>query len=142
MEDTIVLQVGIKILLKNKEGKYLLVRRSLEKYPEVTGRWDIVGGRIKPGTPLLENLQREVKEETGLEITGNPTLIAAQDIFKNNRHIVRLSYVGDSFGDVQLDQSENDMYEWYTWDELIAKDDLDVYFQELVRNNNSEFSRK
>lgn len=58
------LQVGVKILLRNNEGKYLLVRRSSEKYPEVGHyQWDIVGGRIDPGFPLLDNLNREIKEE-------------------------------------------------------------------------------
>jgi len=47
------LQVGVKILLKNSEGKYLLIRRSAEKYPEVGARWDIVGGRID-GEPKLD----------------------------------------------------------------------------------------
>jgi len=50
------LQVGVKALLRNKEGKYLLIRRSSEKYPEVGAKWDIVGGRINPGETLLENL--------------------------------------------------------------------------------------
>lgn len=127
------LQVGVKILLKNEEGKYLLLRRSLEKYPEVQGRWDIVGGRIHPGTPLMENLRREVSEETRLEIFGNPKLIAAQDIFTNNaRHIVRLTYVGQAAGEVVLDTSENDMYRWYSWDELIQLDDIDIYFKKLL----------
>ncbi len=62
------LQVGVKILLKSKEGKYLLVKRSAEKYPEVGAKWDIVGGRIDPGSSLIDNLKREVMEETGLEI--------------------------------------------------------------------------
>lgn len=51
------LQVGVKVLLKNPEGKYLLVKRSNKKYPEVGATWDIVGGRIDPGLPLLENLK-------------------------------------------------------------------------------------
>ena len=29
------LQVGVKILLQNKEGKFLFLERNLEKYPEV-----------------------------------------------------------------------------------------------------------
>jgi len=37
------LQVGVKVLLKNKEGKFLLIRRSPKKYPEVGPKWDIVG---------------------------------------------------------------------------------------------------
>jgi len=34
MPEDIKLQVGVKILLKNSEEKYLLLRRNLEKYPE------------------------------------------------------------------------------------------------------------
>ena len=64
----IVLQVGVKILLKNSEGKYLLLRRNPEKYPEAQCGWDIVGGRIDAGSTLLDNLKREIKEETNLDI--------------------------------------------------------------------------
>jgi len=49
MENNLILQVGVKILLQNQKNKYLLLRRSLEKYPEIQGRWDIVGGRINTG---------------------------------------------------------------------------------------------
>ncbi len=61
------LQVGVKALLKNKNGKYLLLRRNPKKYPDVGPKWDIVGGRINPGSLLLENLKREIKEEVGLD---------------------------------------------------------------------------
>jgi len=74
------LQVGVKVLLRNKEGKYLLVRRSSEKYPEVGATWDLVGGRIDAGTLLQENLKREVKEEIGLTLKKEPMIVAAQDI--------------------------------------------------------------
>jgi ADP-ribose pyrophosphatase YjhB (NUDIX family) len=135
MDNPMILQVGVKILLKNEDGKYLLLRRSLEKYPDIKGRWDIVGGRINPGTTLLENLQREVSEETGLEIIGAPTLIAAQDILrKAGHHIVRLTYVGDARGDIKLDTSENDMYKWHSKEELLALDDVDTYFKELLKD--------
>jgi ADP-ribose pyrophosphatase YjhB (NUDIX family) len=133
MEGGITLQVGVKILLKNDEGKYLLLRRSLEKYPEIVGRWDIVGGRIDPGKTLLENLKREIKEETGLELVGEPKLVAAQDILRDNgRHIVRLTYLGKSAGEVKLDRSENEEYKWFSMEELLAIDDVDVYFKELL----------
>ena len=133
MGNNITLQVGVKILLKNKEGKYLLLRRSLEKYPEVKGRWDIVGGRIEPGKPLLENLQREIKEEVGLVLEGVPRLISAQDILRNpEKHVVRLTYLGKGDGEITLDRTENDMYKWYSWDELESLEDVDMYFKELL----------
>lgn len=136
MENNITLQVGVKALLKNKEGKYLLIRRSLIKYPEIKGRWDIVGGRIDPGTILLENLRREIKEETNLELVNTPQLIAAQDIIpKSDKHVVRLTYIGEVAGQIKLDESENDMYHWYSADELKQISDMDIYFKELLDNN-------
>lgn len=135
--ENIVLQVGVKVLLKNSEGKYLMIRRSLEKYHEVTEtRWDIVGGRINPGQPLMQNLAREVKEETDLELVGQPRLIAAQDILRvPDRHIVRLTYVGECKGEVVLDTSENDAHQWLGFDELIKLEGVDIYFKELLNQN-------
>jgi 8-oxo-dGTP diphosphatase len=129
----VTLQVGVKILLKNNEGRYLLLRRSLEKYPEIEGRWDIVGGRINPGTPLIENLEREIREETGLSLSGKPRLVAAQDILRSpERHVVRLTYLGEASGNLVLDTSENDLCRWYSKEELLKLDDMDVYFKELL----------
>ncbi len=133
MENQIILQVGVKALLKNKEGKYLLLRRSLEKYPDIQGRWDIVGGRIDPGTTLLANLQREVSEETGLRLVGEPQLVAAQDIMRSpGKHVVRLTYIGEVEGDLVLDVTENDKSEWYSWEDIVKVEDLDVYFKEIL----------
>ena len=129
----IKLQVGVKIFLKNEEGKYLLVRRSLEKYKGVSGVWDIVGGRIEPGSKLIDNLKREVMEETQLEIISEPILIFAQDIIPNaEKHIVRLTYIGDTFGNPVLDTSENVEYKWLTIEEMMKHDDLDIYIKELL----------
>lgn len=129
------LQVGVKILLKNKEGKYLLVRRSSEKYPEVEQQWDIVGGRIIPGTPLIKNLKREVKEEVNLEIDEESIkLISAQDILRiEGRHVVRLTYLGEVEGEPILDE-EHSEYKWVTMNELknFSKEELDMYFKELL----------
>lgn len=133
MGENMILQVGVKALIKNKDGKYLLLRRSEEKYPEVSGRWDIVGGRIDPGKTLIENLRREIFEETKMELIGEPKLIAAQDILKNpGRHVVRLTYSGEARGEVVLDKEENDTFRWYSLEELRAETDLDDYLKELL----------
>jgi ADP-ribose pyrophosphatase YjhB (NUDIX family) len=135
MSNNIILQVGVKVLLRNREGKYLLVHRSSEKYPEVkTGRWDIVGGRINPGVPLIDNLKREIKEETGLALVSEPKLVAAQDILRNpEKHVVRLTYLGEADGTVDLDTSENDSYQWYSGREIATLEDVDGYLHELLQ---------
>ena len=146
-----VLQVGVKVLLKNSQGKYLLVRRNPKKYPEVGPKWDIVGGRINPGFILMENLKREVKEETGLELSIEPKLAAAQDIFvrryaddadlnkelseeKIERHVVRLTYIGEIEGEPNNLGDDHLEVKWFTAQEIKAMDVniLDSYFKELV----------
>jgi len=128
------LQVGVKVLLRNSEGKFLLIKRSAKKYPEVGPRWDIVGGRINPGSSLLENLRREVKEETQLDLTDDPRLVAAQDILRfPGRHVVRLTYTAEITGTPVLDE-EHEAYQWATLEEIksLPKDQLDIYFRELL----------
>lgn len=128
-----ILQVGVKALLRNAEGKYLLLRRSLETYPEVKNRWDIVGGRIEAGTPLLDNLHREIKEETGLLLRGEPVLVAAQDILRvPGKHVVRLTFIAQADGELSLDGKEHDSFAWLTAPELAAQEGLDEYLKEIL----------
>lgn len=133
------LQVGVKILLKNSQGEYLLVRRSLKKYPEVGDhQWDIVGGRIDPGIPLLKNLKREIKEEVGLDLVNEPRLIAAQDILRiPGRHVVRLTYVGEIHGEPKLDPDEHNEYGWFTLEEVKNLQGLDLYFKEVLNSQSA-----
>ncbi|MEK7631659.1 MAG: NUDIX domain-containing protein [Patescibacteria group bacterium] len=56
------------------DGKVLILREST-KYQDGTNaaKYDIVGGRIKPGQAFDESLRREIREETGLEVQlGRP----------------------------------------------------------------------
>jgi 8-oxo-dGTP pyrophosphatase MutT (NUDIX family) len=128
-----ILQVGVKALLKNKDGKYLILKRSAEKYGKFGDMWDIVGGRIEPGSSLMENLKREVTEETQLQISSEPRLLHAQDILRHkDKHVVRLTYVADATGEVVLDTSENVDYKWLTLDELRRLSGLDEYVKEIL----------
>ena len=130
----VVLQVGVKILLKNPDGKYLLVRRNPKKYPEVGPKWDIVGGRIDAGSTLFENLKREIKEEVNLNYEGEPKLVAAQDILRvPGRHVVRLTYTGEMSGEPVLDDDHLEV-KWFEADEIknMSEQELDIYFKALI----------
>lgn len=55
-------------------GKILLLQESTN-YDDGTnaGKWDVPGGRVTPGEQWDQALLREIKEETGLEVTiGKP----------------------------------------------------------------------
>lgn len=129
-----VLQVGVKVLIKNSDNKYLFLKRSLVTYPETTGNnLDIPGGRIEIGTPLIENLQREVSEETGLTLDiASLKLLAAQDIIRAEKHVVRLTYTGTATGDIVLDPKEHESFEWIDLSDLKEKKELDKYTKEVL----------
>lgn len=111
----------------------MLMHRSVVKYPGTKGTWDIIGGRINPGSRLMENLRREVKEETQLEIISEPVLVAAQDIIPNEeKHVVRLTYFARTTGEPVLDIEENDEYKWLSLAEMKRHEDVDVYAKELI----------
>ena len=129
-----ILQVGVKALLRNKEGKYLLLKRAPSQSKGIDGTWDIVGGRIEVGTDLVSNLRREIHEETGLTLSSEPRLIYSQDIFwkEKDTHVVRLTYLGEADGLPVLDTRENIEYRWLTSAEIRSCNPLDVYVQELI----------
>lgn len=125
------LQVGVKILLKNKDGKYLILFRSFQTDPKPDKEyWDIPGGRINIGFSLVENLKREVMEETGLEMNDQPKLIYAQDILKG-KHVVRLTYTGFGDGEVKLSK-EHSQYRWLTLKEIKNFNLMDSYLKEVL----------
>lgn len=100
------------------DGKLLLLREA-PKYVDGThiGEYDVPGGRINPSEDLMTALRREVKEETGLTVTG-ATLWDTTEWWpeKNGErwHIVGLFYrvtVADA-GRITL-STDHDDYLWH-----------------------------
>ncbi len=120
------------MLLTNKKGEFLLLKRS-EKYAGVGGMWDIPGGRITPGTTLIKNLAREIKEETGLTLGKEVTLLGAQDILRvPGRHVVRLTYEARAKGEVAL-SDEHVAFKWVSLEDLRRTRGLDAYLRALLK---------
>ncbi len=115
----------------HKDGKYLIVKRSLEKrvFP---GKWSVPGGGLEVSdyidTPkttkdawylAVENtLRREVREEVGIEIEKPHYLLDIVFIRPDNVPVVTLSfYCGCKSGEVKLN-SENIDFKWADASEL------------------------
>lgn len=126
MNEELKLQVGVKVLLENEDGDFLVLKKHGKKY-NTSDYWDIPGGRIDVGSSLEENLEREVKEEIGLDIDlkTRMVLISAQDIIRPERgiHVVRLTYkVKISKSEVSNIVISDDEHLNHTW---MSKDDLE-----------------
>jgi 8-oxo-dGTP diphosphatase len=64
-----VLQVAAKAAIIDQNGRVLIVREAAtDKNNTKVGLWGLVGGRLDPGEPFLDGLNREVLEETGLSV--------------------------------------------------------------------------
>lgn len=130
-----ILQVGVKALIKNSRGEYLFLRRTTRLATDTDeASWDIPGGRINGDEALLSALKREIKEETGHSIASTPRLIAAQDIFVESKdmHVVRLTYiVNEDIPEVLLSE-EHDSYVWKSASSLSSVN-AEPYLAEILQ---------
>ena len=60
--------LAVRALISSPEDRYLLLRRS-KANKALVGLWEIPGGKADPGESIERALRREVREETGLELT-------------------------------------------------------------------------
>jgi 8-oxo-dGTP diphosphatase len=120
--------VSTAIIYKN--GKYLLLKRSLDKkvFP---GKWTVPGGGLETSdyihTPKTTNqhwyfaiensLRREIKEECGLEVGKVKYLLDLAFIMPDGTPVITLSfYCPYKSGEVIIDE-ENDDYAWVNYEE-------------------------
>jgi len=86
--------IGAKAMVVH-EGKVLLLREAAYNEGTNEGKWDVPGGRINAEEPILEGLQREVMEESGLTIKPGRVL-GVFETFPTIKgeacHIVRVYY--------------------------------------------------
>jgi ADP-ribose pyrophosphatase YjhB (NUDIX family) len=72
----------------------LLVQRRL---PPAAGRWSVPGGRVEVGETLADAVAREVREETGVEVSVGALAGVAERISADH-HFVILDFVADVVG--------------------------------------------
>ena len=105
------------------DDKLLLIKRS-DYTAKHAGEWDLPGGHIEVDEPKEEALRREVKEETGLEISDvRPLRTVEKTTF----------YRAQSKGDDVILSDEHTEYRWVS-EEEIKKLEIGTKYREAIED--------
>lgn len=134
-------RVGVGAVVISKQGKVLLALR--RRAPEAQ-HWGILGGKVEYFETLEDAVRREVKEESGLDVTIQELLCVTDHIItEENSHWVSPAYLCEiNSGSVEK-REPNTIAEidWFAVDDLpspltmTARNALEVYRSRHRRSN-------
>ena len=108
-------------LIHDGNGRVLMIRT--HKWSD---KWGIPGGKIRRGEPSIAALQREIREETALEIDGIRFVMVQDSIdspeFITPQHFILLNYLARATGGEVMLNDEAEEFRWVTPLEALALD--------------------
>jgi 8-oxo-dGTP pyrophosphatase MutT (NUDIX family) len=129
------MKIIAKALLKNSDGKFLLLRRS-KTHPNYPYHLDLPGGEVEMDEDTDTAVVREIVEETGLVVGRDNLRLVFDKIVGDERGVL---YESTLTKDNSISLSwEHDQYIWLTLEELLSwqpsgsKRDLDEYYVAVI----------
>lgn len=135
-----------------KDGKYLIVRRSMTK-KRFPGMWTVPGGRLEPKdytnfpkdtehywyNVLERTLARELEEEVGIAVTNVKYLTSLARVHEDGAPSLVISCTADyASGEIRLQEGETDEYAWVSLEEAKQHNLIDGIYDELSMAENSQ----
>ncbi|HEY7415251.1 MAG TPA: NUDIX domain-containing protein [Ktedonobacteraceae bacterium] len=120
-------------LIFNHQGRLLLQKRSPDRklFPNC---WDIIGGHVEPGETLTAALAREIREETGWELSCLISLVHIceweAEPYGTRREFDFLVEVEGDLEHPRLEKGKHTAFRW------INLEDLDVLKKEQLAGGN------
>ena len=102
---------NVLCIILNKENKILLLKRSSYKNQWEPNKWSLVGGGVKKNENPIKAINREIKEETNLNIDKFISTFSIMRNSNNIEHIFISKYDGED-DDVVLN-FEHSGYGWF-----------------------------
>lgn len=109
--------VGVGVFIVKDDGSFLMLRR---KNAHGEGTWAPPGGHIEFGESIQACAIREVKEETGLDISEPKQFATTNDIFEEGKHYVTLHVKAKWNGDLPkiMEPEKCSQLGWFTKESL------------------------
>ncbi len=114
-------QCVVGAVVINEQGQAFAQKRAASRrlFPNC---WDLIGGHVEAGETLVEALRREIREETGWELSQIVSLLAVFDWEDGQGELRReMDFLVEVTGDLahpQLEWSKNSAFRWLSLDEL------------------------
>lgn len=103
-------------IIANKDNKILLLKRADSGDIWMPNKWSLVGGAIEKGESPQKAVEREILEETGLEIKKFIKTFSINRHADSIEHVFACRYTGEPT-DIRLNE-ENSNYGWYDISEM------------------------
>ena len=115
--------VGVNNWIVNSKGEFLVQRRAITKKNN-PGKWSSTNGLIQLGESNIETVQRETKEELGIEIKPEQIRLIKENHIVGNHLVVDIfaTYVDVNLEDVTIQESEVDKVCFVPLNELLKLD--------------------
>lgn len=104
--------IAIKALIKNKDSFLILKTADSNQNNDLSG-WETPGGRLEIGEEIIDGLNREIKEETGLSVKILFPFNAFSANVGREDSIIGINYLAEYSGEeVEINTNEHSNYQW------------------------------
>ncbi|MFD2043449.1 NUDIX hydrolase [Ornithinibacillus salinisoli] len=121
-----------------KDGKWLLIRRSNNE-EHAPGMLSLVGGKCElegDSTDILERtLQREIREEVGVEVTNLHYVNSSSFIADTGVHVIDIVFLCQYKSGEPYAKSPEEVDEviWMTTNEILAHTDIPIFLKNNMK---------
>ena len=100
-----------------KGDRVLAMRRAATK-DAGAGLWETLSGRVQVAEEPLAAVQREIQEESGLEVRVDPRSVEVYAAYRGAAPMIVIVYAADYLGGDVVCSEEHDEYAWWTPNEF------------------------